>query len=98
MDYLALIFVLVLGIAALRWWLRYGVRSAGAIDRIPCRVIGQRQAGSEFPDYFVCFENVHGTRLELRLDGQAFGLLAVGDHGDLLLAGAEFRGFERRVG
>ena len=46
--------------------------------------------------YFVTFEFESGDRTELRVPYNEFGLLVVGDVGDLTLQGTRYIGFDRR--
>ena len=45
--------------------------------------------------YFVTFEVESGDRMELRLEGQEYGLLVEGDKGKLSFQGTRYLGFER---
>lgn len=45
--------------------------------------------------YFVTFQVESGDRLELRMDGYQFGMLAEGDRGKLTFQGTRYLGFER---
>ena len=45
--------------------------------------------------YYVTFEVESGDRMELQLDGSAYGLMAEGDQGKLSFQGTRFLGFER---
>ena len=45
--------------------------------------------------YYVTFEVESGDRMELEMDGSAYGLLVEGDHGDLSFQGTRYLGFER---
>lgn len=46
--------------------------------------------------HYVTFELADGQRTELRVAGDEYGLLAVGDSGALTLQGTRFIGFERK--
>ena len=46
--------------------------------------------------YYVTFEVESGDRMELRVDGDEYGLLVEGDQGLLTFQGTRFLGFERR--
>lgn len=48
--------------------------------------------------YYATFQVESGDRLELRLSGREYGLLAEGDRGKLTFQGTRYRGFERRLG
>ena len=45
---------------------------------------------------YATFEVESGDRMELSVDGEAFGLLAEGDAGELCFQGRRFLSFERR--
>ena len=45
--------------------------------------------------YYVTFQVNSGDRMELRVSGQEYGLLAEGDRGALSFQGTRFLGFER---
>ena len=46
--------------------------------------------------YYVTFEVESGDRMELRVDGEEYGLLVEGDQGLLTFQGTRYLGFERR--
>ena len=46
--------------------------------------------------YYVTFEVESGDRMELRMDGEQYGLLVEGDQGLLTFQGTRYLGFERR--
>ena len=46
--------------------------------------------------YYVTFEVESGDRMELRVDGDEYGLLVEGDTGLLTFQGTRYLGFERR--
>ena len=46
-------------------------------------------------DYYVTFQVESGDRMELQMDGSAFGLLLEGDTGKLSFQGTRYLGFER---
>ena len=45
--------------------------------------------------YFVTFQVASGDRMELRIDGYQYGMLAEGDRGRLTFQGTRYLGFER---
>lgn len=45
--------------------------------------------------YYVTFQVESGDRIELRLSGQEYGQIAMGDDGKLTFQGTRFLGFER---
>lgn len=46
--------------------------------------------------YYATFEVGSGDRLEFKLSGDVFGMIAEGDQGELTFQGRRFLGFERR--
>lgn len=46
--------------------------------------------------YYVTFQLQNGERLELRLSGSEYGLLAEGDSGELTFQGTRYLGFDRQ--
>ena len=48
--------------------------------------------------YYVTFEVASDDRMELRLSGSEYGMLAEGDRGQLSFQGTRYLGFERRIG
>ena len=46
--------------------------------------------------YFVTFQFDSGDRMELMMDGYAYGMLVEGDEGELTFQGTRYLGFERR--
>jgi hypothetical protein len=46
--------------------------------------------------YYATFEVESGDRMELSVDGRAYGLLAQGDIGSLTFQGTRYLGFQRR--
>lgn len=63
------------------------------------RVSGQPGAGGGHmsTSYYATFQVESGDRLELRLSGREYSLLAEGDKGKLTFQGTRYRGFERRL-
>lgn len=47
--------------------------------------------------YYVTFQVDSGDRMELQMDGSAFGLLVEGDRGMLTFQGTRYLGFERKM-
>ena len=45
--------------------------------------------------YFATFEVESGDRMELKVSGEEYGMLAEGDKGRLTFQGTRFKGFER---
>lgn len=46
-------------------------------------------------NYFVTFQVESGDRMELNMDGNEYGLLIEGDHGNLTFQGTKYISFER---
>lgn len=46
--------------------------------------------------YYVTFEFQEGTRIEFTVEGEAFGMIAEGDTGNLTFQGTRYLGFVRR--
>lgn len=47
--------------------------------------------------YFATFEDELGNRIELRISGKDYGLMADDDNGELTYQGTRFKGFKRRL-
>lgn len=47
--------------------------------------------------YYVTFEVASGDRMELRLQGNEYGLIVEGDRGELTFQGTRFLGFTRKI-
>lgn len=45
--------------------------------------------------YYVCFQVESGDRMELRVEGNEYGMLVEGDYGTLSFQGTRYLGFER---
>ena len=45
--------------------------------------------------YYVTFQVESGDRMELRMEGEEYGMLAEGDHGKLTFQGTRYLGFQR---
>ena len=46
--------------------------------------------------YYVCFQFETGDRLELRVSGREYGMIAEGDRGKLTFQGSRYLDFERK--
>ncbi len=100
-----MMFVLVFGTVI--WVFIGAIRRERHNDRAPrlsvgARVVAKRQnfrrgtANSMgHTSYFATFEVESGDRMELRLSGEEYGLLAEGDRGIVQFQGTRFLGFER---
>lgn len=75
--------------------------NAAPVLTFPARVIGKRDSvsgggnTSARTHYFVTFERLDLQRLELEVQGQEFGMLAIGDYGRLTHQGSWYQGFFR---
>jgi hypothetical protein len=47
--------------------------------------------------YYVTFEVESGDRMELKMTGEQFGLIAEGDKGRLTFQGTRYLGFDRKT-
>ena len=48
-----------------------------------------------FTSYYDTFEVESGSRMELAVSGEEYGMLAEGDRGRLTFQGTRYKGFER---
>lgn len=66
---------------------------------VDCRVVAKRThvSGHENSSstYYVTFEVESGDRMEFRVKGNEFGMLAEGDLGKLTFQGTRYHGFKR---
>ena len=53
--------------------------------------------GHGYTTYFATFEVESGDRMELQLQGSAYGLVVEGDRGKLTFQGTRFLSFEREI-
>lgn len=58
---------------------------------------GDQGGNTSTTSYYATFQVESGDRLELRLSGREYGLLAEGDKGKLTFQRTRYRGFERRL-
>ena len=58
---------------------------------------GETHASSSSTTYYVTFEFDNGERVELRVSGSEYGLMAEGDKGILSFQGTRFISFEREL-
>ena len=56
----------------------------------------QNGAGASSTSYYATFQVSSGDRMELRLNGQTYGLLAEGDLGQLTFQGTRYLDFQRQ--
>ena len=63
----------------------------------PARLVSKRTSGKRNRFCFVTFEFADGVRSEFEVGFEEFGLLAVGDQGDLEFQGTRYNGFKRNI-
>lgn len=56
---------------------------------------GNNMASHTYTCYYVTFQVESGDRMELRVNGAAYGMLAEGDVGRLTFQGSRYLGFQR---
>ncbi|MDG0809532.1 DUF2500 domain-containing protein [Cohnella rhizosphaerae] len=99
------IFILVVAIflyAIIRGFSTWTTNNASDVITSPATVLdkrtevwgGSEDAGSS-TNYYVTFELASRTRIELQVRGDRFGLIVVGDHGQLTYQGTRFKEFNR---
>ncbi|WP_442600644.1 DUF2500 domain-containing protein [Paenibacillus sp. KN14-4R] len=71
----------------------------------PCKVVDKRTKvsggsgeSSASTDYFITFEFEDGSRVELPIRTNQYGMIVVGDHGELTYQGTRFKSFNRMMG
>lgn len=57
---------------------------------------GMHTSGHSYTDYYVTFQVDSGDRMEFHVTGEAYGLLAEGDFGELSFQGTRYLGFLRK--
>lgn len=103
--FISVIFIIVFGtfafaiINGLRQWAK---NNAAPVLTVPAKIVTKRTNtrggsgnSSAQTSYYVTFEVQSGDRLELKLNGREYGLLADGDFGLLTFQGTRFQTFER---
>ena len=98
--------VAVVMIFVLRWKNEDAANNAAPVQNVQARIISKRTetegiAGMEYggmltTKHYVTFEAPDGTRLELPVQGDQYGVLAEGDTGVLAFQGTRYLNFERR--
>jgi hypothetical protein len=95
--------------AAVQGARRYAKNEASPVLTVDAKVIGKREDVTRHMNstddhmhhhhsstsYYVTFEVESGDRLEFRVEGNEYGLLAEGDYGRLTFQGTRYQGFER---
>lgn len=110
MVFLFTVFFIILIVKAVSGVRNWSKNNASPVLSVAAKVVGKREdvrsyanaAGPNQPmtpasstSYAATFEVESGDRMEFRLQGQEYGLLAEGDAGKLTFQGTRFLGFER---
>lgn len=82
-------------LAGLVQWFR---NNAAPVLTMEARVVSKREwrGRNHQTLYYATFEVENRERMELKLSGKEYGLLALGDAGILTVQGTRYQGFERR--
>jgi Protein of unknown function (DUF2500). len=79
--------------------------NAADLMQRPCRVVDKRTEvwggsgdSSANTSYYITFEFEDHTRIELQVRANQYGLIAVGDMGELMYQGTRFKEFNRALG
>lgn len=99
------IFLIVIGmfiVFAVRGISRWGKNNASPVLTVDAAVVAKRTHMSRgtgnmhgHTSYYATFEVESGDRMELRVDGQEYGMLVEGDQGRLTFQGTRYQGFQR---
>ncbi|QHW29690.1 DUF2500 domain-containing protein [Paenibacillus rhizovicinus] len=99
------VFIVVVGgflYVILRGTWRWTANNASEVITSPVTVVDKRTEvwggsgnSSASTDYYVTFEFDNGSRIELQVRGDKYGLIVVGDHGPLTYQGTRFKEFHR---
>jgi len=91
------VFILIKGLG------EWSSNNQSAILTVPAEVVTKRSrtsgsAGdsSASTSYYVTFQMDSGDRMELKMNGKEYGMLAEEDLGTLTFQGTRYQGFERR--
>ena len=78
--------------------------NASPLVQARCRIVDKRTHvwggsgdSSASTDYYITFEFEDGQRVELQVRSNRFGLIAVGDQGELTHQGTRFKDFNRTI-
>ncbi|OXM17592.1 hypothetical protein CGZ75_11235 [Paenibacillus herberti] len=103
--FIGLVFVLIIGTFVFvigKGLLTWGRNNASPVITVPCRIADKRTEvwggsgdSSANTSYFVTFEFGDGSRKEIPVPDNQYGLLVVGDQGELTYQGTRFQGFNR---
>ncbi len=99
---IVVMFVVTLARGAVRW----RRNNASPVLTVEAGVVAKRtqvsrSAGADhdmmggFTSYYATFEVESGSRMELAVSGEEYGMLAEGDRGRLTFQGTRYKGFER---
>jgi hypothetical protein len=78
--------------------------NAAQLVQANCKVVDKRTEvwggsgdSSASTNYYITFEFEDGSRVELPVRSNQFGLIAAGDQGELTYQGTRFKGFNRTI-
>ncbi|WP_339315901.1 DUF2500 domain-containing protein [Paenibacillus sp. FSL R10-2734] len=82
----------------------WGANNAAEVTRKRCKVTDKRTEvwggsgdSSANTNYYITFEFEDQTRIELHIKANEFGLISIGDQGELTYQGTRFKEFNRMV-
>ncbi|MGE7109952.1 DUF2500 domain-containing protein [Lysinibacillus sp. NPDC047702] len=104
--FITIIFIIVIGgivFTVFNGILQWSKNNNSPVLTVPAQVVTKRSKtsggsgnSSAHTSYYVTFEVQSGDRLELKMNGRDFGLLADGDFGLLTFQGTRYHTFERQ--
>ncbi|ASS69495.1 DUF2500 domain-containing protein [Paenibacillus sp. RUD330] len=105
--FIVIVFVILIGsfvLAIGRGLFTWGSNNAVEMLTNSCKVVDKRTRASgggvdcsADTAYYATFEFADGSRVELRMPADEYGLAVVGDVGELTYQGTRYKGFERHV-